>query len=69
MPHATTDRAVIPYGAWPSPITPEMLTAQTIGLGAPKSDGDVLQFLPEVVTGECPSDRCPTHPGVRPCCA
>jgi dipeptidyl aminopeptidase/acylaminoacyl peptidase len=43
MPNTTT--TVIPYGAWPSPITPEMLTGQTIGLGAPKRDGDTRYWL------------------------
>lgn len=35
----------IPYGAWPSPITPAMLTAQTTHLGSPLSDGAARYWL------------------------
>ncbi|MDQ4044615.1 MAG: S9 family peptidase, partial [Chloroflexota bacterium] len=38
-------RQTIPYGAWPSPITPEMLTAQTIRLGPPAADGTARYWL------------------------
>ena len=38
MTHNQTASKSIPYGAWPSPITEEMLTGQTIGLGEPGTD-------------------------------
>jgi dipeptidyl aminopeptidase/acylaminoacyl peptidase len=44
MPNSTKATS-IPYGAWPSPITPDMLTGQTTGLGVPGSDGDTRYWL------------------------
>jgi dipeptidyl aminopeptidase/acylaminoacyl peptidase len=38
MSHPRT-RQTVPFGAWPSPVTAEMLTAQTLRLSAPGSDG------------------------------
>ena len=38
-------RTTIPYGAWPSPITVDMLTGQTIGLAQPGSDGATSYWL------------------------
>jgi len=35
----------IPYGAWPSPVTEEMLTGQTIGIDEPGSDGTTRYWL------------------------
>ena len=40
MPDTSADKTIIPFGAWPSPITADMLTAQAVGLGGPKADGD-----------------------------
>ncbi len=44
MPDAQTITP-IPHGAWPSPVTPDMLTAQTIGLGEPGTDGDTRYWI------------------------
>ncbi len=41
----TTHATTLPYGAWPSPITPAMLTGQTVGLAEPGSDGDTRYWL------------------------
>ena len=45
MSYTRTSPATIPYGAWPSPITPEMLTGQTIDLNEPGSDGTDRYWL------------------------
>ena len=30
----------LPYGAWPSPITAELITGRQVGLASPWLDGD-----------------------------
>lgn len=45
MADQTTSRNAIPYGAWPSPVTAEMITAQTVRLSQPGSDGDTRYWL------------------------
>ena len=39
------DQTIAPYGTWPSPVTPELVSGQTIGLGALSADGAVLHWL------------------------
>lgn len=36
---------VAPYGTWKSPITADLITGATIGLGSPVADGDTLYWL------------------------
>lgn len=36
---------VLPYGEWPSPITPDLITSDTVGLGAPHCDGQNIYWL------------------------
>ncbi len=38
-------RRVAPYGAWPSPVTPELVTAGTLTLGEPHVDGSTIYWL------------------------
>ena len=38
-------KQVAPYGSWTSPVTTELLTGKTIGLGALTVDGDALLWL------------------------
>jgi dipeptidyl aminopeptidase/acylaminoacyl peptidase len=39
------DRRAAPYGSWASPITPELIVAETIGVGDPQVDGDDVYWL------------------------
>jgi dipeptidyl aminopeptidase/acylaminoacyl peptidase len=34
-----------PYGTWPSPVTTDLVTSGTVGLGSPQLDGDALYWL------------------------
>ena len=34
-----------PYGTWPSPVTTDLVTSGTVGLGSPQLDGDTLYWL------------------------
>jgi dipeptidyl aminopeptidase/acylaminoacyl peptidase len=45
MPNPRTSKTALPYGAWPSPITAELLTASSVGLREPGSDGDTRYWL------------------------
>ena len=45
MPEDTSAVTTIPFGAWPSSITPELLTGQMIGISAPGSDGQQRYWL------------------------
>lgn len=40
-----TTQHVAPYGAWKSPITSDLITSQSIGLGGGKFDGDDVYWL------------------------
>jgi dipeptidyl aminopeptidase/acylaminoacyl peptidase len=40
-----TSRTTIPYGGWTSPVTPDLMTGKTVGLGALSADGDTLYWL------------------------
>ena len=33
-----------PFGAWPSPVSRELLVAQVVSLGYPRFDGDTLYW-------------------------
>src|SRR5687768_3715571 len=37
--------AGLPYGAWPSPITADLIVAGSVGLGQPTIDGDDVYWL------------------------
>jgi dipeptidyl aminopeptidase/acylaminoacyl peptidase len=40
-----TDTQTAPYGAWRSPITVDMITADSVGLGEPHIDGDTVYWI------------------------
>ncbi len=40
-----TATKIAPYGTWKSPITADLITGATIGLGSPVADGDTLYWL------------------------
>jgi dipeptidyl aminopeptidase/acylaminoacyl peptidase len=40
-----SDRRVLPYGAWPSPVTVELAVGSSHGLSEPRPDGDSLNYL------------------------
>jgi dipeptidyl aminopeptidase/acylaminoacyl peptidase len=40
-----TARIAAPYGSWASPVTPALMTGQTVGLSSLSVDGDVLYWL------------------------
>ena len=35
---------ILPYGAWPSPITAELITGRQVGLASPWLDGDLVYW-------------------------
>ncbi|MFC4454162.1 S9 family peptidase [Deinococcus sonorensis] len=41
------EQTVFPYGAWPSPLTPDAITAGTVGLGGIAVDGPDVYWLEE----------------------
>ncbi|MEI9984146.1 MAG: hypothetical protein WDN69_13635 [Aliidongia sp.] len=40
-----TPRQTAPYGSWASPVTPELMTGKTVGLGSLSADGEALYWL------------------------
>jgi len=40
-----TDRQIAPYGSWVSPVTPDLMTGKTVGLGNLAADGPALYWL------------------------
>ena len=42
---ATPDLTIAPYGTWRSPVTPELVTGATVGLGEVRADGDDVYWL------------------------
>ena len=39
------DREILPYGTWRSPITSDLIVAETIGLGAILVDGEDIYWI------------------------
>jgi hypothetical protein len=40
-----TDKRILPYGSWPSPITIDLAVGGSRGLSEPRQDGDDIYFL------------------------
>ncbi len=40
-----SDKQIAPYGSWRSPITVEMITSGSVGLGEPRLDGDEVYWI------------------------
>ena len=54
---------ILPYGAWPSPITAELITGRQVGLASPWLDGDLRLLDREPAARGRPRDADPPRPG------